>query len=121
MQIERLPPPPRGEASWPGVMGLRFLGGSYYGGNIPVLRLETVSNVQIESGRVAIGLTRPAGYFPLAWCATGVQWWKCAGCVGANVMFMIKETSVFSAVALADLNVRCKRFNRSVITKLTKH
>ena len=61
--------------------------------------LETVGKNQIESGE-CVGLNRAqiARYvvFPQAASAAGAGF-------AANVIFLLKETSVFSAVALADL------------------
>ena len=81
-----------------GVIGLAFLGGGYMseafrGG------FESVATIQVESGR-ALGLTRlqlarfiifPQGL------ANSVP------AVGANALFLLKETSVFSAIAIMDL------------------
>ncbi|MGN1165463.1 MAG: amino acid ABC transporter permease [Lachnospiraceae bacterium] len=80
------------------IIGLSFLGGSYMA---EAFRsgLESVENSQVESA-LAIGLshTQTMRYvvFPQA-LAVSVP----ALC--ANVIFLIKETSVFSVVALADL------------------
>lgn len=80
------------------IIGLTFLGGSYMA---EALRsgLESVAKVQMESG-LSIGLSnwQVMRYIivPQA-IATSVP----ALC--ANVIFLIKETSVFSVVALADL------------------
>ena len=80
------------------VIGLSFLGGSYMA---EAFRsgLEAVDKSQVESA-LAIGLMHPQAMrdvvFPQA-LAVSVP----ALC--ANVIFLIKETSVFSVVALADL------------------
>lgn len=80
------------------ITGLSFLGGAYMA---EALRsgMEAVEKAQHESG-ACLGLTRwqVLRYivFPQA-LATAVP------AVCANVIFLIKETSVFSAVALADL------------------
>lgn len=80
------------------IIGLSFLGGSYMA---EAFRsgLESVERGQVESG-LSLGLTgaQVMRYvvFPQA-LSTSVP----ALC--ANVIFLIKETSVFSAVALADL------------------
>ena len=81
-----------------GIIGLAFLGGGYmseaFRGGI-----ESVARIQVESGR-ALGLTRvqlarfiifPQGF------ANSVP------AVGANALFLLKETSVFSAIAIMDL------------------
>lgn len=80
------------------VIGLSFLGGSYMA---EAFRsgLEAIEKIQMESG-LAIGLTysQVMRYviFPqaLAISIPGIC---------ANMIFLIKETSVFSVVALADL------------------
>lgn len=81
-----------------GIIGLAFLGGSYMAETFRSA-LETVSDVQIESGE-CVGLTRLQimryVVLPQAFSVSIPG-------ICANVMFMIKETSVFSAVALADL------------------
>lgn len=81
-----------------GIIGLAFLGGGYmseaFRGGI-----ESVARIQVESGR-ELGLTRvqlarfiifPQGF------ANSVP------AVGANALFLLKETSVFSAIAIMDL------------------
>ena len=81
-----------------GIIGLAFVGGGYmseaFRGGI-----ESVARIQVESGR-ALGLTRvqlarfiifPQGF------ANSVP------AVGANTLFLLKETSVFSAIAIMDL------------------
>ena len=80
------------------IIGLTFLGGSYMS---EAFRsgLESVENIQWESAQ-SLGLTRrqTMGYVILPQAlATSVPP-QCA-----NVIFLIKETSVFSAIALADL------------------
>ena len=81
-----------------GIIGLSFLGGSYMAETFRSA-LETVGKNQIESGE-CVGLNRAqiARYvvFPQAASAAGAGF-------AANVIFLLKETSVFSAVALADL------------------
>jgi polar amino acid transport system permease protein len=80
------------------VIGLSFLGGSYMaeafrGG------LEAIGRGQIESG-LSIGLSRPqlVRYVVLPQALA-----VAAPALGANVIFLLKETSVVSIVALADL------------------
>jgi polar amino acid transport system permease protein len=80
------------------VSGLSFLGGSYMaeafrGG------LEAIGRGQIESG-LSIGLSRPqlVRYVVLPQALA-----VAAPALGANVIFLLKETSVVSIVALADL------------------
>jgi polar amino acid transport system permease protein len=80
------------------VAGLAFLGGGYMaeafrGG------LEAVSRVQIEAG-LSVGLSRPqlVRYVILPQAlAVAVP------AIAANTIFLMKETSVFSIIALADL------------------
>lgn len=80
------------------VAGLTFLGGSYMAETFRGA-LGTVQTAQIESALV-VGLTRAqVGMFVILPQAAAVS----VPGVCANIMFLIKETSVFSAVALADL------------------
>ena len=80
------------------ITGLTFLGGAYMA---EALRsgLEAVDRAQTESG-MCLGLTTLQNLrfviLPQA-LATSIP------AIGANAIFLIKETSVFSAVALADL------------------
>ena len=81
-----------------GTIGLSFLGGSYMAETFRS-SLETVGRVQLESG-MCIGLNRIqlVQYVVLPQAmAVSVPG------VVANIIFLLKETSVFSAVALADL------------------
>lgn len=80
------------------VIGLTFLGGSYMEETFHSA-LESVSRIQIESAQ-CIGLTRRqiTQYVILPQAVSVSIPGFCA-----NIMFLIKETSVFSAVALADL------------------
>ena len=81
-----------------GIIGLTFLGGSYMAETFRS-SLETVGRVQLESG-MCIGLNQIqlVQYVVLPQAmAVSVP-----GLV-ANIIFLLKETSVFSAVALADL------------------
>ena len=77
---------------------LAFLGGGYMA---EALRggLEAVSRVQIEAG-LSIGLTRPQliryVILPQAFAVA-------VPAIAANTIFLMKETSVFSIIALADL------------------
>ena len=81
-----------------GIIGLTFLGGSYMaeafrGG------LEAVSKGQIESA-LSIGLTPYQAFryviFPQAFAIA-------TPAIGANCLFLMKETSVISAIAVAEL------------------
>ncbi len=80
------------------VWGLIFLGGSYMS---EAFRsgLEAVPNIQTESG-LSIGLTnfQVIRYIIMPQAVT-----ISVPAFLANIIFLIKETSVFSAVALADL------------------
>ena len=80
------------------VIGLTFLGGSYMA---EAFRsgLESVENIQRESA-LSLGLTetQTMGYIVLPQALAVSVPPLCA-----NVIFLIKETSVFSAIALADL------------------
>lgn len=80
------------------IIGLTFLGGSYMGETFRSA-LNSVSKVQIESAQ-CIGLTkRQITQYVILPQAISVS----IPGFCANIMFLIKETSVFSAVALADL------------------
>src|SRR5574344_2755995 len=80
------------------IIGLTFLGGSYMEETFRSA-LESVSKVQIESAQ-CIGLTkRQITQYVILPQAFSVS----IPGFCANIMFLIKETSVFSAVALADL------------------
>ena len=80
------------------IVGLAFLGGGYMA---EAFRsgLEAVGKVQVESG-LSIGLNR----FQLIRYVILPQAFAVAmPAISANTIFLIKETSVFSIVALADL------------------
>lgn len=80
------------------VIGLVFLGGSYMAESFRS-GLESVSKIQYEVG-LSIGLTAMQNFFyvilPQALAIALPS-------LVANIIFLIKETSVFSIVALADL------------------
>ena len=81
-----------------GIIGLTFLGGSYMAETFRS-SLETVGKNQLESG-MCIGLNkRQLVQYVVLPQAMAVS---VPGLV-ANIIFLLKETSVFSAVALADL------------------
>ena len=80
------------------VVGLTFLGGAYMAESLRS-GLESVDRVQLESG-MCIGLT-PLQNLRYVILPQGLA--TAIPSIGANVVFLIKETSVFSAVALADL------------------
>lgn len=80
------------------VLGLVFLGGSYMAESFRS-GLEAVSHSQREVG-LSLGLTP----FQVFWYVILPQAAAVAlPSFSANVIFLIKETSVFSAIALADL------------------
>ena len=81
-----------------GLIGLTFLGGSYMAETFRSA-LETVGRNQVESG-MCVGLNRwqLVKYVVIPQAASV----SVPGIV-ANIIFLLKETSVFSAVALADL------------------
>lgn len=81
-----------------GVLGLTFLGGSYMA---EAFRsgLEAIPSIQTESG-LSIGLTR---WQVLRYVILPQAMAISLPAFSANVIFLIKETSVFSVVALADL------------------
>ena len=81
-----------------GIIGLTFLGGSYMAETFRSA-LETVGRTQLESG-MCIGLNKMqlVRYIVLPQALAVSVPGLCANCI-----FMLNETSVFSAVALADL------------------
>lgn len=81
-----------------GIFGLTFLGGSYMAETFRSA-LETVGRPQLESG-MCIGLNKNqlVRYIVLPQALSVSVPGLCA-----NFIFMLKETSLFSAVALADL------------------
>lgn len=86
-----------------GVAGLAFLGGSYMSEAF-LSGLEAVGKGQLESA-ASLGLNERQimGYvvFPQAMAVS-------TPAICANVIFLLKETSVFSAVSLADLMYTAK-------------
>lgn len=80
------------------IVGLTFLGGSYMA---EVFRggLEAVSKTQIESG-MSIGLNN---WQLIRYVILPQAFAVAIPGIGANIIFLLKETSIFSAVALADL------------------
>ncbi|MDG2940961.1 amino acid ABC transporter permease [Exercitatus varius] len=81
-----------------GIIGLAFLGGSYMAEAFRA-GLEAVSKGQIESA-LSLGLTSRQAFryviFPQAFAIS-------TPAIGANCLFLIKETSVISAIAVAEL------------------
>ena len=80
------------------LIGLTFLGGSYMAETFRSA-LEGVPKIQIESAQ-SLGLTKAQLMMHVV-LPQAVSVSVPGFC--ANVMFMVKETSVFSAIALADL------------------
>lgn len=81
-----------------GIIGLAFLGGSYMA---EAFRsgIESVAPIQHESA-LSLGMTKAQVF----WHITLPQAFETSvPVISANIIFLIKETSVFSAVALADL------------------
>ena len=80
------------------IIGLTFLGGSYMAEAFRT-GFEAVGKIQIESG-LSIGLTR----WQLTRYILLPQAFAIAiPAIGANIIFLLKETSIVSAIALADL------------------
>ncbi len=93
----------RTDAAVCGVAGLTFLGGSYMA---EAFRsgFEAVSKVQTESA-LSLGMNRRQAMLYVVWpqaFSTSVP------AVMANVIFLLKETSVFSAVSIMDLMFTAK-------------
>lgn len=85
-------------SEWCAIVGLTFLGGSYMAQGLSS-GLESVDRIQLEAG-LSVGLKKSQimNYIVLPQAISVSIPALCA-----NVIFLIKETSVFSAVALADL------------------
>jgi polar amino acid transport system permease protein len=81
-----------------GIIGLTFLGGGYMGESFRS-GFSEVPRIQLESGK-AIGLTKfqmiKHVIFPQGLILSVSN-------IGANALFLLKETSVFSAIAIMDL------------------
>jgi amine acid ABC transporter, permease protein, 3-TM region, His/Glu/Gln/Arg/opine family len=80
------------------VFGLAFLGGSYMAEAFRA-GLEAVTKSQIESG-LSLGLTRSQ---LMRYIILPQAFAVAVPALGANAIFLLKETSVVSAIALADL------------------
>ena len=85
-------------SEWCAIIGLTFLGGSYMGESFRSA-LQSVDKIQLESG-LSIGLSsaQVMRYIVLPQAFT-----IAIPSICANMIFLMKETSVLSAVALADL------------------
>ncbi|MEG0295779.1 MAG: amino acid ABC transporter permease [Clostridium sp.] len=81
-----------------GVIGLAFLGGSYMAESYRA-GLESVSKAQIEAGR-SLGLTK-LQIFRYIICKQAFS--VSIPSIGANCLFLLKETSILGAIAIADL------------------
>jgi polar amino acid transport system permease protein len=86
-----------------GMVGLALLGGSYMA---EAFRsgIEAVDKIQIESS-VSLGLTRAQC---MRYVVLPQAWAICFPAFVANVIFLLKETSVFSAISLMDLMFTAK-------------
>lgn len=93
----------RTDASACGVAGLAFLGGSYMA---EAFRsgLEAVENVQRESA-LSLGMNR---YQTMRYVILPQALAVSVPALLANVIFLLKETSVFSAISLMDLMFTAK-------------
>lgn len=80
------------------IVGLAFLGGGYMAEAIRS-GLEAVGRAQIESG-LSIGLSRPQ---LIRYVVLPQAMAVAVPAIAANTIFLIKETSVFSIIALPDL------------------
>lgn len=81
-----------------GIVGLTFLGSSYMSESFR-LGLESVSKNQIDSGK-ALGFS----YWQLAYHIILPQAFTVSlPSLGANGIFLLKETSIFSAIAIMEL------------------
>ncbi len=86
-----------------GIVGLAFLGGSYMAEAFRS-SLESIANIQFESAQ-SLGMdgAQTMCYVILPQAVT-----RSVPSVVANVVFLMKETSVFSGIALADLMYTAK-------------
>lgn len=80
------------------LIGVVFLGGSYMAESFRA-GLESVGKIQLESGR-SLGLSEMQLVFYVILPQSLVI---SLPYIGANVIFLLKETSVVSAIALADI------------------
>jgi polar amino acid transport system permease protein len=80
------------------VVGLSFLGGAYMAEAFRA-GLAAVGKTQIESG-VSLGLTQPQ---LIRYVVLPQAFAVAVPAIAANTIFLIKETSVFSIIALADI------------------
>ncbi|MDO4619485.1 MAG: amino acid ABC transporter permease [Lachnospiraceae bacterium] len=81
-----------------GIIGLAFLGGGYMAESLRS-GLESVRQIQYESA-YSLGFSKTG---TLIWIIFPQALSVAFPSIAANVVFLLKETSVFSAIALADL------------------
>ena len=86
-----------------GIVGLGLLGGSYMSEAIRS-GLDSIPRMQTESA-VALGMTKPQVFFSVIFPQALTL---SVPAVIANVIFLLKETSVFSAISLMDLMFTAK-------------
>ena len=86
-----------------GIIGLGLLGGSYMSEAIRS-GLDSVAVTQSESA-IALGMTKTQAFFNVIFPQALTL---CVPAVVANVIFLLKETSVFSAISLMDLMFTAK-------------
>ncbi|MBR4183809.1 MAG: amino acid ABC transporter permease [Lachnospiraceae bacterium] len=86
-----------------GIVGLGLLGGSYMSEAIRS-GLDSIPRMQTESA-VALGMTKPQAFFSVIFPQALTL---SVPAVIANVIFLLKETSVFSAISLMDLMFTAK-------------
>ena len=80
------------------IIGVIFLGGSYIAESF-MLGFESVSRIQSESA-TALGFSKSQTFYHIVLPQSlGIS----LPSLGANVIFLLKETSVVSAIALADV------------------
>lgn len=86
-----------------GILGLALLGGSYMAESIRS-GLESIESIQMESA-LSLGMTRTQAFvYVVLPQAVSIS----VPALVANVIFLLKETSVFSAVSLMDLMFTAK-------------
>ena len=86
-----------------GILGLGLLGGSYMSEAVRS-GLDSIPKMQTESA-VALGMTKPQAFFSVIFPQALTL---SVPAVIANVIFLLKETSVFSAISLMDLMFTAK-------------
>jgi polar amino acid transport system permease protein len=86
-----------------GIVGLALLGGAYMA---EAFRsgIEAIADIQIESS-LSLGLTKMQS---MRYVILPQAWAVCFPAFVANIIFLLKETSVFSAISLMDLMFTAK-------------